>query len=421
MSRQAKRIMKLLCALLLLAASCTTATGKVIYVDGDSVAEFDGSEWAFAYRTLQDAISSAGYGDEIRVAQGTYRPDQTAPSVGRVPGAIMSSGDRTATFELVYNVTFKGGYAGYGEPDPDVRDLDKYETILSGDLGDNDIEVNNLRNLPTEASRAENSYNVVNVSGTAILDGFTITGGNAVAHDRWATTVDLPGYGGGLLNRYGIPQIINCTVSGNAASSNGGGMYNDWANPILVNCTFVGNYAGRSGGAMGNNRSAPNLANCTFSYNSALYGGGAIHNDDGSKPDMLNCKFIENTSRYGGAIFNERSEPVLEGCAFRANYGSDYGGGMYNTLDSDLVLKNCVFSANRAGGYGAGMSSNGCDLTVTNCTFAANSAQEGNALAFNGGRSIVELRSCIIWDGAEPTWIRDHSKIDVFYSNVSGG
>ena len=432
MLNRAKKTGKLLPALFLLAASCTTATGKVIYVDGDAIAEFDGSSWAHAYRTLQDAISNAWYGDEIRVAHGTYRPDQTASTEGDLLGEIMASGDRTATFELIYNVTFRGGYAGHGEPDPDARDSNRYETILSGDLGANDIEVNSPGDLLHEHTRAENSYNVVTVSGTAILHGFTITGGNAVGHEGWGTTVDLQGCGGGVFSRFGIPRIINCTVSGNVASSNGGGMYNDLANPVLVDCVFTGNHAGRSGGAMGNSKSTPNLVNCTFSHNSAVHGGGAMHNED-SEPNMLNCKFIENTSRFGGAIFNYRSNLLLEGCAFSANYGSDYGGGICSGPDvfrisvptlegrSRLVLSNCTFIANQAEEYGAAISGNSCDLILTGCTFTANSAQEGNALAFNGGRSDVVVRSCIIWGGAEPTYNGDRSEIYILYSNVSGG
>ncbi|TKJ37159.1 MAG: hypothetical protein CEE38_09710 [Planctomycetes bacterium B3_Pla] len=419
MSSKANHSRLLLCALFLLTVSCTAATGKVIYVDGDAVAEFDGSEWAFAYRTLQDAISNAWFGDEIRVAHGTYRPDQAMFSGGRTGGTITASGDRTATFELVYNVTFKGGYAGYGEPDPDVRDFEKYETILSGDLDDNDIDVKDPKDLLTEPSRAENSRNVVTVAGTAALDGFTIIGGNA--NERWGhSTVNNSNAGGGLFNRYGIPQIINCTVSGNSAGTDGGGMYNDLANPILVNCTFTGNCAGRNGGAISNDQSAPDLANCTFSDNTAWYGGGAMYNDD-SKPNLVSCTFVENSSRYGGAMYNEESEPVLTNCAFRGNHGFDYGGGMYNAGQSDLTLKNCTFTANQAGMYGAGMSSNRCDLILTNCTFIGNSAPEGRVLAFNGGRSIVELNNCILWDSNRAMWINDSSTVNVFYSNISGG
>jgi hypothetical protein len=412
MLRKTNHIRYLLCVLFLLAASCTAVSGKVIYVDSDAIAEFDGSDWAFACRTLQDAISKVWFGDEIRVAKGIYRPDRRTTisgggRTGSVRAEITASGDRTATFELLYNVTFKGGYAGYGEPDPNVRDFEKYETILSGDLDANDIDVNSPEDLLTEPSRAENSYHVVTVAGIAVLDGFTITGGNASD-------------GGGLLNRYGMPQIINCTLRENSARNNGGAMYNDMANPSLVNCTFTGNYTGRNGGAICNDKSKPDLTNCTFSHNSAWYGGGAMHNKD-SMPNLLNCTFIDNSSRYGGAMYNQGSDTVLTNCPFRGNYGSDYGGGMYNTNNSNLTLNNCTFSANQAGSYGAGMSSNRCDLVLTNCTFAKNSAPEGNALAFNGGRSIVELRNCILWDDTAAMWINDSSKINVLYSNISGG
>ena len=412
MRGKANHIRSLLCALFLLAASCTAATGKVIYVDSDAVAEFDGSEWAFACRTLQDAISKVWFGDEIRVAKGIYRPDRRTTisgggRTGPVRTEITASGDQTATFELIYNVTFKGGYAGYGEPNPDLRDFEKYETVLSGDLDANDINVNSPRDLVTEPSRAENSYHVVTVRGMAVLDGFTITGGNA-------------GEGGGLLNKYGMPQIINCTLRENSARNDGGAMYNDMANPSLINCTFTGNYAGRNGGAICNINSRPDLTNCTFSHNSAWYGGGAIHNDH-SIPNMVKCTFVENSSRYGGAMYNQESDLVLTNCAFLGNYGSDYGGGMYNISSSNLTLNNCTFSANQAGSYGAGMSSNRCYLVLTNCTFANNSAPEGNALAFNGGQSIVELRNCILWDDITAMWINDSSKINALYSNISGG
>ena len=63
------------------------------------------------------------------MAQGIYKPDQ---GVGITPG------DRCATFQLINGVAIKGGYAGFGEPDPNERDVDIYETTLSGDLNGND-------------------------------------------------------------------------------------------------------------------------------------------------------------------------------------------------------------------------------------------------------------------------------------------
>src|SRR4030042_3109658 len=159
MRSKANYIRPLLCALFILAVSCTAATGKVIYVDVDAVAEYDGSSWALAYLCLQEAIAQVRPGDEIRVAQGIYRPDrQPAFSGGRTGRSgrteITESGDRTATFELINGVTFKGGYAGCSEPYPDKRDFNLYETILSGDLDGNDVDIIRPGDLLGESSRA---------------------------------------------------------------------------------------------------------------------------------------------------------------------------------------------------------------------------------------------------------------------------
>jgi len=237
MRSKANYIRRLLCALFLLTVSCTAATGKVIYVDVDSVSKFDGSSWANALCCLQDALAEANIGDEIHVAEGIYRPDRRIEISGRSGVQITASGDRMATFQLLSGVTIMGGYAGTGEADPDARDIDLYETILSGDLDNNDV--NSPDDPASEAGRAENSYQVVTGSGTdetAVLDGFTITGGNADLYTNRN--------GGGLLNEYGSPQIINCTFSDNSAQYYGGGIYNYYSKSTLANCTFTRNSSG---------------------------------------------------------------------------------------------------------------------------------------------------------------------------------
>ena len=410
MRSKANYIRLLLCALFLLAVLCTAATSKVIYVDSGAVDEVDGSEWAFAYRTLQDAISEVQPGDEIRVAKGIYRPDRRTEISGRLGVQITASGDRTATFELINDVTFKGGYAGYGEPYPDARDIDLYETVLSGDLDDNDIDVIRPEVLPHDSSRAENSYHVVTSSGTAILDGFTITGGNANESPHRN--------GGGFFNQYGTVQVINCTFSGNSAQNFGGGIYNDRGNSILVNCTFTGNSAVDYGGGIYNLQSNPSLDNCTISENSAQYAGGGIYNEE-SSPSLTNCIFSENSADYGGGMYNFDSGPVLTNCAFRRNSADDYGGGIYN-IGSNPILSNCIFTGNQVRLYGGGMTCNNSDPILTNCTFAGNSAPNGSSLACNSrsARSTVGLISCIIWDGGNEIWVNDSSTINISYSNI---
>ena len=273
-------------SLLLLVALCTAATGKTIYVDDDAAGANDGTSWENAYTFLQEALVSANTADkpvEIRVAQGTYRPSQGL-------GAAPEFDWRKTTFQLINDVTLKGGYAGISEAEPNERNLQEFETILSGDLnGDDGLDF---------ADNSENSYHVVTGSGTdntAVLDGFVITSGNANA------------------GTFPDPRCI------------GGGMYN-----------FTG---------------SPKISNCIFHINSAFSGGAGIFNGENSDPLLENCSFIENvTDEDGAGMMNFMgSDPVLTGCDFIGNKAEDHAGGMLNVADSNPVLDDCMFIGNSAG------------------------------------------------------------------------
>ena len=138
---------------------------SVIHVDKQATGPVhDGSGWCEAYTELSEALDAAVAGDTVLVADGTYKPD---------PAGL--DDPRDATFELISGVRIEGGYAGCGAPDPDARDVELFETILSGDLDSNDVYVSDPCDLLTEPTRAENSYHVVTGSGTnasTILDGF---------------------------------------------------------------------------------------------------------------------------------------------------------------------------------------------------------------------------------------------------------
>ncbi|MFB0524696.1 MAG: hypothetical protein ACETVZ_04100 [Phycisphaerae bacterium] len=283
--------------------------GRTIYVDDDATGANDGSSWADAYWCLQDALAAGQGGDEIRVAQGTYKPDQRV-MMGRWL-QVRSSGDRTEKFQLIINgLSLKGGYAGFGEPDPNERDIAKYETILSGDLNDNDG--------PNFTNNGDNSYHVVTgSSGYAILDGFTITAGNA------------NGQGTGSYNL-------------------GGGMYND------------GSFNLR-------------LRNCVFLANSALHGGG-IFNDSGSRTKLFDCKFISNEANLdgGGMASIALTAPHLTNCIFSRNSAFRMGGGIFNLAGSEATITNCTFSSNSAGTGGAIANSKSSSSTLTNCILWGN-------------------------------------------------
>jgi len=352
-----------------LLAMGATAAGKVIYVDANAPGANNGSSWADAYQYLGYALDNASSGDDIHVAQGIYRPSE-----GYV--ALPDFNWRTTTFQLRSGVAIKGGYAGYGQPDPNARDIKLYETILSGDLDGNDVEVNDPCDLLTEPTRAENSYHVVTGSSTdatAVLDGFIITGGNA---NEYLSFLDDDG--GGMCNYSGSPTVSNCIFNANSAYC-GGGMHNEVSSPTVTNCAFISNAAltaprGQAGGGLSN------------------------------------------------SVF---SNPVLNCCIFVRNFGYGSGGGIRNDYECNAILKNCVFAGNRSMRFGGGMIIDDSDITLVNCTFVGNLATSGNGLAFDSPGhkfpSSALITNSILWDGGSEIQNFDNSIIVITYSGVKGG
>lgn len=311
---------------------CATTFGGTIYVD--TTKNGDGSSWENAFKHLQDALAVAQCGDEIRVAEGIYRPDEdTANPDG--------TGNRSATFQLVNSVTIKGGFAGFGADNPDECDPYAYETILSGDLADNDG--------PGEWDNyAENSYHVVTADGTdnsTILDGFTITAGNADG--------SYPDYcsGGGMyLYNNSSATVKNCVFSGNSSYIVGGGMYCDQSSPTVKNCVFSGNRTTYlDGGGMANFFAAsPSVSNCTFINNSsARDGGGMCNRKSSTDPNVTNCNFINNSAEHwGGGMYNsEQASPNVSNCTFVSN-SAIIGSGMYNYFFASPTIVNSIFWEN---------------------------------------------------------------------------
>ncbi|HNY77568.1 MAG: hypothetical protein RBS72_04250 [Sedimentisphaerales bacterium] len=380
----------------LLAAAPATAQ-RILYVDDDALPLGDGASWTNAYRFLQDALAdaaSAGEPVEVRVAQGLYKPDQ---------GTNLTLGNREATFQLVNGVALTGGYAGLSAADPDARDVALHETILSGDLAGNDADVNDLKALFREPTRAENSYHVVTGSRTdetAVLDGMTITAGNADAE-----YFDLAPHstGGGVYNEQGSPVVVNCTFKHNA-SYDGGAVYNIKSQPTFMNCRFTANMAqlyaptdivfGGCGAGIHNDRSHATITDCTFQGNYAN-GGAGVFNYNGSNAIVTRCTFVANVAWFGGGIYNlEGSSPTLLDCTFRNN-SSLTGGAASNRFESSPILTNCLFEGNQANGDGGAIDNHWySNPNLTNCTFDANRAKRGGGMR-NGSNTKPILKNCV--------------------------
>ncbi|NCS47860.1 MAG: cadherin [Microcystis aeruginosa BK11-02] len=326
-----------------LAPAPTPALSRVVYVRAGAGGSNNGTSWTDAYTSLQDALAAAQSGDKIWVAGGTYKPT--------------TGTDRTATFTLKNNVEIYGGFAGT-ETSFSQRNVSTNVTTLSGDIG----TVNNT---------ADNVYHVVtsnSPANTAVLDGFTISGGNA----NGSTNQNI---GGGIYIPDSNPILRNLIIENNNASSSGGGLYNGGnANYLLTNSTFRNNTAA-SGGGIFNQASNPTLTDVTFTNNTATSAGGAIYNNGGT-PNFNNTTFGNNTSVTGGAIYNIGSNTTLNNATFSSNTATSDGGAIYNT-SSTFTLKDGTFSNNTASSNGGAIYSTGGSFNLTDADFVQNRATAG--------------------------------------------
>lgn len=328
----------------------TTQDGRR-FVDDDAPPGGDGLCWQTAFTDLQDALDDAveagGSVAEIRVAWGTYLPDR-------------GTRERDATFQLITGVALRGGYAGLASANPELRDPDLFETILSGDLAGDDG--------PAFEGNDENSYHVVtgsNCGPTAIMEGFTITAGNANDQDSEPSFYE----GGGVHIESGSPTFRACSIRGNWAVVGGAiGSRSSLSVPVTIeHCTFTGNTA-QAGGAIFNRWADVNMTGCTLEENYALR-GGAIYN--GEALTMTGCMLAGNDAGWGGAIFSE-AYMTLQGCTFVGNYADYHGGGIHLEWAGSTTLTDCTIADNVTQLAGGGICCKFSNPTFINCVIKNN-------------------------------------------------
>ncbi len=315
--------------------------GEIIYVDDDAALGGDGTCWETAYRFLQDGLADANKFEgevEIRVAQGIYAPDRR-----------LGHSDRESTFRFSNGLSLYGGFAGIEAADPNACDTETYKTILSGDLWENDKEVNDPWDLWQESTRDDNSYQIITIVdiGDSTIDGFVILG----AVDYAAIYVESSHL-----------QINSCTFTGNSGKAIwsdastlsinhcsfqencGYGVMLDKSDTWMIGCSFIRNY----GEGMWIDGGFARLNNCSFMRNYGKTGGG-IYNRGSSR--LNNCLFVGNSAyESGGGLYN-RGEVTLENCVFVGNstVSNGYGGGVFNAFSSAITLSNCILWMDTAG------------------------------------------------------------------------
>ena len=317
------------------AFASTTFAQSTIYVDeGLTTGLNDGSSWANALQSddgVRLALIQSVNGDQIFVKEGTYYPT--------------TGTSRTMAFNLKTGVELYGGFVGTESAPSERPPLGDAPTILSADLNEND----------GIGTITDNSYHVVNglnSNATAVLDGFTITGGNS----NGGTNNDR---GGGLLCLANTsPTVRNCHFLSNRCTFGGGAAYIN-GSPTFTDVIFEDNFGGAFGGA--------------FDIN----GGTGIQ--------FNRCTFIDNQASRAGAleIFNTNGA-VVTNCVFRGNRatGASGGGAVWIGNGGSTSFRNNTVVGNFANtNVAGGLIDAGSSVTVANCVFwdnQGNSGQNGN-------------------------------------------
>ncbi|MCE7042891.1 hypothetical protein [Dyadobacter sp. CY312] len=146
----------------------------IYYVDsGRADNSGGGTSWATAKKDIQEALNIAPIGSRVWIKRGTYSPTKD-------PFGNASPADsKNKTFFLRDSVAIYGGFAGT-ETLLGQRNVSANPTVLSGDFNHNDSVLGAGPSLVI-AGTAENAYHVVTHASSygTIVDGLTITGGNA--------------------------------------------------------------------------------------------------------------------------------------------------------------------------------------------------------------------------------------------------
>ncbi len=345
--------------------------------------------------SIQDAIVAAVDGDEIVVAPGTYL--EAVDFLGKAITLRSSDGpdvtviDGTGNFHVVQCVNDEG---------PDTV-LDGF-TVTGGDAHDGGKGVNTFG----AGMFNENSCPTVR---------------NCIFTDNYARL------GGGMFNGNADPTVIDCVFLDNVADLRGGGMSNvSFSNATVIGCTFIGNVAvgssGCTGGGMDNQESSPTVTDCVFIQNAALglsisIGGGMACTFP-STPIVTRCTFVSNVSaQFGGGLYaSGAANAVVTDCTFRDNAAAARGGGVYCDSSSP-TMTNCTFAGNSAVSTGGGVhAQDPSSPTVANCTFYGNEALVGGGI-YSIDNANPAIRNSILRNNDPP----EVTGGSVAYSNVQGG
>ncbi len=418
----------------------------VVYVDKSANPGGNGTSWAKAYRSIEEAIYASGEGQDFWICKGIYVPQ--------------------SPLKPKKDSRFFGGFSGneyfFGQ-----RNLNNNNTILDGQNTLSHIFYITNPNITIDGLEIRNG----NANGDTFDRGagiFAINSNLLVLNSKFNNNDASIG---GAINASNTDLTVSNSVflknTAHRGQGRGGAIWTYGQTPVISNSTFIDNNAALMGGAVEMNYTAKGVIyGCLFENNSVGSGGGGavsmqwadINSDQ--KVIIEKSIFKNNTSeKEGGAVYSNRVNLVVrtsnfdnnaaanggalmidydinkttlvERSVFRNNIAQTVGGAIQSYM-RDINIENSLFTYNTSHGHGGavgfdGGSGHGYNSTyvaiVKNSTFYGNSADGidsyGGAI-FNLGTHFLELRNSIFWSNfANKIWYTGAGsfRTDDFYSN----
>ena len=191
---------------------------------------------------------------------------------------------------------------------------------------------------------------------------------------------------------------------------------------VLLGFT-IRNGGALNGGGVNCYNASPRVVNCSISGNTATSFGGGLFFDVNSKARIENSIVDNNDATLGGGIFCEiNSDIKITDVIIRGNIATSLGGGFYCT-EANPTFNRVLVEGNSANSFG-GVYFHGTENTETflnNVTIVGNTAVIGGGLISSHVNTILTVSNCIIWGNSPDQVYEELGSLSINYSDIQNG